>query len=56
MSAATVEKVIEIISTRRTQVLEANGFAENPEDPNNVQFAWINGIYDDLIECIKVSS
>ncbi len=56
MSVETVEKIIEIISNRKVQVLEANGISDNPDDPSSVQYAWVNGIYDDIIECIKASS
>ncbi len=56
MSAATIEKVIELIGQRRIQVLEANGLSADSADPSNIQHAWINGIYDDIIECIRASS
>jgi hypothetical protein len=56
MSAETIEKILEIIDQRRTQVLEANGLSANTDDPNNIQYAWITGIYDDIIQCIKAAS
>ncbi len=56
MSNGTIERVVELISQRRIQVLEANGLSNSPEDSNNIQYTWINGIYDDIIELIKTAS
>ena len=53
MSVDTIEKIITVIDQRRMQVLEANGLSKNPEDQNNMQYLWITGIYDDIIECIR---
>ena len=53
MPVETIEKIVKIIDQRRTQVLEANGLSESPENQNNMQYLWIMGIYDDIIECIR---
>jgi hypothetical protein len=53
MSVETVEKIVSLIDQRRLQVLEANGLSKSPENENNMQYLWIMGIYDDIIECIR---
>jgi hypothetical protein len=50
MSDKTIERVIDLILKRKVEILQANGILQKPE---SLEYAWINGIYDDLIKQIK---
>ena len=49
MTQDDMDKLTQLIEQRRDDVLAANNVAN--EDP---QHAWISGIYNDIVEYIKV--
>ena len=44
-----MEKIVELIGQRKTDVLVANNVSEG-----DAQYLWIDGIYNDIIEYIRV--
>jgi hypothetical protein len=49
MTQEDMDKIIQLIEHRKGEVLSANNVEEG-----DVQYAWIDGIYNDIVEYIKV--
>ena len=53
---AVKDEVIKLIEERCKTVLESNNLSQLSEDPMKVvQHKWVKGIYDDIIEILRVS-
>jgi hypothetical protein len=50
ITAEDLEKITQLIESRRDQVLEANNITDGGD---SVQYAWINGIYEDINGFLK---
>jgi len=46
-----MEQLIQLIEQRRDQVLEANNLSETTD---SLQYSWVQGIYNDIIEFLKI--
>lgn len=49
MTQEDIDKLVQLIEHRKEEVLSANNVVEG-----DVQHAWISGIYNDIVEYIKV--
>lgn len=50
------DEIIKLIEERCKTVLESNNLSQLSENAMNVvQYKWVKGIYDDIIELLKAS-
>jgi hypothetical protein len=50
ITAEDLDTITKLINSRRDQVLEANNITDGED---SVQYAWINGIYEDINGFLK---